>query len=537
MGWRAGKWRNRARAPALVEGAMRIQLDGASLTLAQVAAAARGGVEVAIAAEARERIRAARGLVDRIAQGSEPTYGINTGFGTLAEVSIPRPDLQRLQRNLILSHSAGVGQPLPPHEVRALILLRANVLSRGLSGIREETLDLLVAMLQRDVLPIIPEKGSVGGSGDLAPLAHLALVLIGEGEATLRGERLPGREALARAGLAPVVLEAKEGLALVNGTQAMLAVGIPALLEAERLARLADVACALTLEGLLGSHKPLLEAIHRVRGHAGQMQSARELRALVRDSELNASHQGPSCEKVQDPYSLRCAPQVHGAARDALAFSRRTLEIEANAATDNPLVFARGHGEEGLPEELIVSGGNFHGQPASQALDLLAIAVVQLQTISERRVEQLVNPSLSGLPPFLMKNSGLNSGFMIAQVTAAALCAESRILSHPACTDTVPSSAGREDHVSMGMTAALKARTVVENARSGLAIELLAAAQALDFRAPLRAGKGAQAAYEAIRSRVPHMAEDRELHRDIATVREALPEIERAAREAAGLAP
>jgi histidine ammonia-lyase len=514
---------------------MEILLDGTSLTLSQVAAAAGGGVKVRIAPQARARVLAARRLVDRIAQGDVPTYGINTGFGTLAEVSIPRADLEKLQRNLILSHAAGVGAPLPPHEVRALMLLRANVLSRGLSGIREETLDLLVHMLERDVLPVIPEKGSVGASGDLAPLAHLALVLIGEGEALVDGQRLPGRQALQRVGLAPVVLEAKEGLALVNGTQAMQAVGIPALLEAERLARLADVACALTLEGLLGSHKPMLDAIHRVRGHQGQMLVARELRALLAKSELNASHQGPHCEKVQDPYSLRCAPQVHGAARDALAFARRTLEIEANAATDNPLVFAEGHGEAGLPGELIVSGGNFHGQPVSQALDVLAIAVAQLQTISERRVEQLVNPALSGLPPFLAQNSGLNSGFMIAQVTAASLCVESRILSHPACTDTVPSSAGREDHVSMGMTAALKARTVVENARTGLAIELLCAAQALDLRRPLKAGLGAQAAYDAIRARVPHMENDRELHKDIVAVRELLPEIERAARTAAGL--
>ena len=510
-------------------------LDGTSLSLASVIAAARGDVRVGVAPAARDRIRAARRLVERIAAGDVPTYGINTGFGTLAEVSIPRADLMKLQRNLILSHSAGVGAPLPAAEVRALMVLRANVLSGGLSGIREETLDLLIACLDRGVLPVIPEKGSVGASGDLAPLAHLALVLIGEGEAVYKGERLAGREALRRADLKPVVLEAKEGLALVNGTQAMQAVGILALGEAERLANLADIACALTLEGLLGSHKPMLAAIHRVRGHEGQMRVARELRALLAKSELNASHQGPSCEKVQDPYSLRCAPQVHGAARDALSFTRRTLEIEANAATDNPLVFAKGHGEEGLPDELIVSGGNFHGQPVSQALDVLGIAVVQLQTISERRVEQLVNPALSGLPPFLAENSGLNSGFMIAQVTAAALCAESRILSHPACTDTVPSSAGREDHVSMGMTAALKARTIVENARSCIAIELLCGAQALDFRRPLKAGLGAQAAYEVIRSRVPHMGEDRELHKDIEAVRTLLPEIEQAARSAAGL--
>ncbi len=512
---------------------MRIVLSGSGLTLEQVGAAAAGEPRVEIGQAARERVRAARQLVDRIAQGTVPTYGINTGFGTLAEVSIPRADLQKLQRNLILSHSAGTGQPLPAPEVRALMLLRANVLAGGYSGIRESTLDLLLAMLERDVIPVVPEKGSVGASGDLAPLAHLALVMIGEGEAFFKGQRLPGRDALGRAGLAPVVLEAKEGLALVNGTQAMQAVGGLALLEAERCARIADIAAAMTVEGLMGSHKPFLAAIHRVRGHEGQMQVAADLRALLKGSAINASHQDASCEKVQDPYSLRCAPQVHGAARDALAFVRRTLAIEANAATDNPLVFAAALDDAAAGT--IVSGGNFHGQPVSQALDLLAIACTQLQTISERRVEQLVNPSLSGLPPFLARNSGLNSGFMIAQVTAAALAAESKVLSHPACVDTIPSSAGREDHVSMGMTAALKARTVVQNAASGLSIELLVAAQALDLRKPLRAGVGAQAALEMIRSKVPHMEEDRELHRDIAAVREMLPEIEKAARAAAGL--
>src|SRR5438552_1523106 len=512
---------------------MRMVLSGAGLRLEDVAAAAAGGVRVEVAPDARERVRAARRLVDRIAQGDVPTYGINTGFGTLAEVSIPRADLQRLQRNLILSHSAGTGEPLSLPEVRALMVLRANVLAGGYSGIRESTLDLLIAMLERDVIPVVPEKGSVGASGDLAPLAHLALVLIGEGEAFVKGERLPGRAALERAGLQPVVLEAKEGLALVNGTQAMQAVGALALLEAEQCARVADIAAAMTVEGLMGSHKPFLSAIHRVRGHDGQARVAADLRALLARSEINASHQDEHCGKVQDPYSLRCSPQVHGAARDALAFVRRTLAIEANAATDNPLVFAQGL--EDLPAGTIVSGGNFHGQPVSQALDPLAMACAQLQTISERRVEQLVNPSLSGLPPFLARNSGLNSGFMIAQVTAAALAAESKVLSHPACVDTIPSSAGREDHVSMGMTAASKARTVVENARSGLAIELLVAAQALDLRAPLRAGVGVAAAHEVIRGRVPHMGEDRELHRDIAAVREMIPEIDQAARRAAGL--
>lgn len=512
---------------------MRIVLSGQDLTLEEVSAASLGGVRVEVSAAAREKVRAARALVEAIARGDEPVYGINTGFGTLAEVRIPKRDLQRLQRNLILSHAAGTGSPLSIAEVRALMILRANVLCGGYSGVRESTLDLLLEMFHRDVVPVVPEKGSVGASGDLAPLAHLALVLIGEGEAFVAGERMPGRAALAKVELDPLVLEAKEGLALVNGTQAMEAVGVLALLEAERCARVADIAAAMTVEGLMGSHQPFLSAIHRVRGHQGQSLVARELRALLARSEINASHQDEHCQKVQDPYSLRCAPQVHGAARDALVFVRRALSTEANAATDNPLVFSAPLDDAAAAT--VVSGGNFHGQPVAQALDLLAIGVAQLQAISERRVEQLVNPSLSGLPPFLAGNHGLNSGFMIAQVTAAALAAESKVLAHPACVDSIPSSAGREDHVSMGMTAALKARTVVENAKTGLAIELLVAAQALDLRAPLRGGVGTEAAHQVIRRRVPHMSEDRELHRDIAAVRALLPEIEAAARDAAGL--
>jgi histidine ammonia-lyase len=516
---------------------MRIVLDGTQLTLEQLGAACEGRAEIEVAPSARERLREARRLVDRIAESGVPTYGINTGFGTLAEVSIPKSELRRLQRNLILSHAAGCGRPLSPREVRALIVLRANVLSRGLSGVREEVLDLLLECYRRSVLPVVPEKGSVGASGDLAPLAHLALVLIGEGEAlaelddpTRGDKRIPGARALENAGLQPLTLEAKEGLALVNGTQAMQAVGGLSLLEGELVAEAADVAAAMTIEALMGSHKPFLPAIHRVRGHRGQSEVAARLRTLLEGSEINASHQGDSCDKVQDPYSLRCSPQVHGAARDALRFVRETLSIELNAATDNPLVFAKGHGHDDLPEELIVSGGNFHGQPVSQALDLLAIALTQLQTISERRVEQLVNPALSGLHPFLTKNSGLNSGFMIAQVTAAALASESKIFAHPACVDTIPSSASREDHVSMGMAAALKGRTVVENARTVIAIELLVAAQALDARAPLKAGRGVQAAHQALRKLVPHMDEDRELHKDIRAVADALPQIVAASR-------
>ena len=486
----------------------RLLLDGETLSLEEIREVARGGIHVELAPDALARVERARALVDRVAAGEAPAYGINTGFGTLAEVRIDRKDLRTLQRNLLLSHSAGVGAPLPIPEARALLLLRCNVLAKGHSGIRPRTLQLALDMLNRGVIPVVPERGSVGASGDLAPLAHLALVLIGEGEAFVGGERLPGRAALARAGLEPVVLEAKEGLALVNGTQAMCAVGALALLRAEALADVADLAGAMTLEGLLGSHRPFIEPIQAARPHPGQIAVADHLRALLRDSEIVESH--ADCSKVQDPYSLRCMPQVHGAARDGFRHARSVLSIEVNSATDNPLVFA--------DQDLIVSGGNFHGQPVSLALDVVAIACTQLASISERRVEQLVNPALSGLPPFLAKNSGLNSGFMIAQVTSAALVAESRVLSHPASVDSIPSSAGREDHVSMGMTAALKARQVVDFARTCLAVEVLVAAQALDLRRPLRAGRGVAAAHARVRQVVPPMEEDREIHRDIEAV-------------------
>jgi histidine ammonia-lyase len=486
-----------------------ILLDGDTLRLEEIAQIARGDAQVALTPAAAARVEESRGLVDRIAGGDVPAYGINTGFGTLAEVRIDRKDLRELQRNLILSHAAGVGAPLPIPEARALLLLRCNVLAKGHSGIRPQTLALALEMLNRGVVPVVPERGSVGASGDLAPLAHLALVFIGEGEAFFEGQRQKGRDALEKAGLSPVVLEAKEGLALVNGTQAMCAVGTLAQLQGEALAELADLAGAMTLEGLLGSHKPFIPEIHDARPHVGQRAVAAHLRALLAASELVESH--ADCAKVQDPYSLRCMPQVHGAARDGIAFSRRMLEVEVNSATDNPLVFP-GSGR-------VVSGGNFHGQPISLGLDVLAISLTHLATISERRMEQLVNPALSGLPPFLTQRSGLNSGFMIAQVTSAALVAESRILAHPASVDSIPSSAGREDHVSMGMTAALKARQVADFLASCLAIEILAAAQALDFRRPLRAGKGPQAAWDLVRSRVPHMDRDRELHLDIAQVR------------------
>ncbi len=487
-----------------------VLLDGNRLTLSEIREVAAKNRKVEVSKEALERVAKARALVDRVAAGDEAAYGINTGFGTLAEVRIEKKDLQALQRNLIVSHAAGVGNPLPIHEARALLLLRCNVLAKGFSGVRPSTLQLAIEMLNRGVTPVVPERGSVGASGDLAPLAHLALVIIGEGEAWFDGVRMPGGAALEKAGLKPVVLEAKEGLTLVNGTQAMCAVGVPALLQAEELAELFDLAGAVTIEGMLGSHMPFIEGVHAVRPHPGHGTVSAHMRSLLKDSKLVESH--ADCAKVQDPYSMRCIPQVHGAAREGLSFARKILEVEVNAGTDNPLVFAA--------TEEIVSAGNFHGQPVSFALDVVAMALTQFESISERRVEQMVNPSLSGLPPFLARNSGLNSGFMIAQVTSAALVAESRILCHPASVDSIPSSAGREDHVSMGMTAALKLRQVVEHARHVVAIELLVAAQALDFREPQKTapGRGVKAAHDLIRSRVPHMHTDRELHKDIAAV-------------------
>jgi histidine ammonia-lyase len=486
----------------------RFLIDGDTLRLEEILQVARNEAIVELTPEAESCVRASRELVERVAAGDEPAYGINTGFGTLAEVRIDKKDLRELQRNLILSHAAGVGTPMSLPEARALLLLRCNVLAKGYSGIRLETLRLALDMLNRDVVPVVPERGSVGASGDLAPLAHLALVFIGEGEAFYQGQRMPARMALERAGLTPVVLEAKEGLALVNGTQAMCAVGTLLQLRAETLAQVADIAGAMTLEGLLGSHKPFIPEIQDVRPHEGQKECAAHLLKLLAGSDLVETH--VNCSKVQDPYSLRCMPQVHGAAREGLAFARRILEVEVNSATDNPLVFVEGN--------RIVSGGNFHGQPISLAMDVAAMALTQLSSISERRVEQLVNPALSNLPPFLAKNSGLNSGFMIAQVTSAALVAESRVLCHPASVDSIPSSAGREDHVSMGMTAALKGRQVADFTRTCLAIEILVASQALDYRLPVKAGRGPRAAHDLVRSRVPTMEKDRELHRDIEAV-------------------
>lgn len=481
---------------------------GGAWSLDDLRMVGEGRARLVLGPEARGRVAAARDVVDRIARaGAEApnVYGINTGFGALAETRIAADQVRALQRNLIRSHACGVGEPLDAASVRAMIALRAQTLALGHSGARPEVIELLAAMLERGVLPRIPSRGSVGASGDLAPLAHLALVLIGEGEATVEGRELPGDEALAAVGLTPLVLEAKEGLALINGTQLILAVGGLAVAEGLRLCTAADLIGAMSLEALKGSERPFREAIQRVRPHPGQAVTAANLRALLAESEIMESHR--DCSKVQDPYSLRCMPQVHGATRDALGYARQVLEREIVSVTDNPLVFPE--------DDDIVSGGNFHGQPLALALDLAKAAVAELANVAERRIEQLVNPALSELPPFLAPTTGLDSGFMMAQVTAAALVSENKGLCHPASVDSIPSSAGREDHVSMGSIGALQLARVVENVRRVLGTEAMVAAQGLDLRAPLRPGRGVEAAHRRLREAIPTLQGDRALYRDI----------------------
>lgn len=487
-----------------------VVLDGRSLSLFDVRAVALEGARVVLAEEAAQRVRRARALVESRAESNDAFYGINTGFGALARVRIPKGDLAELQINLIRSHAAGLGPALAIAETRALMLLRANVMATGRSGVRLETLSLLLAMLDSGIHPVIPSKGSVGASGDLAPLAHLALGMIGEGPVEYLGHTMRGDDALSRAGLAPLRPEAKEGLCLINGTQAMGALGCLALLEAENLATMADIAGAASLEGKRGTPVAFDARIQAVRAHPGQRESADNLRTLLANSAIVISH--AECDEVQDAYSFRCMPQVHGATRDVLAFVRKTLEIELNAATDNPLVFA-----EPGESDSILSGGNFHGQALAFALDFLAIATSELANISDRRVEQLIDPALSKLPAFLMSNPGMHSGFMMAQVTSAALVNENRVLAHPASVDSIPTSANREDHVSMGMTSARKALEVVKNTRACLAIELLAACQAIDL-VGLSPGAGVAAAHRAIRASVPHHDRDRVLSTDIMNV-------------------
>jgi histidine ammonia-lyase len=488
-----------------------LELDGQALTLEEVAAVALCEERVTLTPSARARMERAREVVGKIIAEGRTVYGVNTGFGKLSEVHIEPSELRELQLNLVRSHACGVGQPLSSTETRAMLLLRANVLALGYSGARPLICETLVRMLERGVHPLIPEKGSVGASGDLAPLAHLALVVIGEGEAVYQGESLSGAEAMRRAGIEPVRLEVKEGLALLNGTQAMAAVGGLALHRALRLARVADVAGAMTLEALRGTPVAFDERIHNARPHPGQIEAAQHLRQLLTDSEIRRSHLEDD-PRVQDAYSLRCMPQVHGAVRGALRHAREVIETETGSATDNPLIFT------GDTEE-VLSGGNFHGAPLALALDYAAIALTDLMSISERRIDRLVNPDLNeGLPAFLSAHPGTSSGFMIAHVTAVALLNEAKVLAHPASIDNLPTSGGKEDHVSMGMTAATKLRAIVENAEHLFAIELLAAAEGLEYRAPLLPGRGVIRAHEILRARVPRLTRDRTLSPDIQTI-------------------
>jgi len=491
-----------------------LELDGQKLSLAQITAVANGAEQVSLSANARGRVEQSRKVVEQIVAEGRTVYGVNTGFGKLSDVYIERSQLRELQLNLVRSHSCGVGAPLSEAEARAMLLLRANVLAEGFSGCRPLLVETLIAMLERGVTPVIPQKGSVGASGDLAPLAHLALAVIGEGEAFYRGERLAGGEALHRAEIEPVQLEVKEGIALLNGTQAMVAVGGLALYRAEKVAHLADVAGAMTLEAVRGTPVAFDERIHAARPHPGQIAVAAHLRELLSESQIRQSHL-ENDPRVQDAYSLRCMPQVHGAIRGALEHAREVVEIESGSATDNPLVFSES-GE-------VLSGGNFHGAPLALAFDYAAIAMTDLISITERRVDRLVNPdSNEGLPPFLTSHPGAASGFMMMQIVAAALLNEARVLAHPASIDNVPTDGGKEDHVSMGMTGATKLRSIVDNAELITAIELITAAEGLEYRAPLQPGRGVKQAYQIVRRHVTRLTNDRAMSAEIETIAKAI---------------
>jgi histidine ammonia-lyase len=503
-----------------------IVLTGADLSVADVEAVARGGANVELDEGARERILEARAVIEGLVDAGEVVYGVTTGFGALAGRVVPAEDAARLQENLLMSHAAGVGAPLPADVVRAMLLLRANTLALGHSGCRPEVVDLLLAFLANGIHPVVPEHGSVGASGDLAPLAHLALPLIGRGHVELRGQTLPALVALREVGLEPLVLGAKEGLALLNGTQLMSAIGALLLADADRLVRTASVAAAMSVEALLGTDVAFAAAYQLARPHPGQVAVAAELRHLLRDSTLQQGHKDDP-HKVQDPYSLRCVPQVHGAVRDALDHLRRVLDIEMNSATDNPLVFAEGGvaspDARATGGGLVISGGNFHGEPIALALDFAKLAIAELGAISERRIALLVDERLNGgLPAFLVRASGVDSGMMVYQYTAAALASENKVLAHPASVDSIPTSANQEDHVSMGPIAARHARRVLEAVERIVAIELVAAAQGLDLRLaqPERAGTepgtGVRDAHRLVRAAVPHLDRDREPGADLA---------------------
>lgn len=486
-----------------------LTLSGSNLSGHEVVRAIRQGKTFSLDTKQLEKAAKARELVLRLLDEGSPVYGINTGFGKLADTSISPASVAELQRNLILSHSCGVGEPFSGEVVKTMIILRANALMKGHSGIRPEVIRLLVELVNQNVIPVVPSQGSVGASGDLVPLAHMSAVLIGEGEAYYRDQRLPGAKALERAGLAPVQLEAKEGLALINGTQAMTAQAVLALYDSEILLKTSDVASSLTMEALHGIPDSLDERVHALRAHRGQMLVASNLRRLLSGSDLVYGRTHP---RIQDAYSLRCIPQVHGATRDAYSYVEQVINTEINSVTDNPILFP----EDGQ----VISAGNFHGQPVALALDFLGIALAELGNISERRIERLVNPQLSGLPPFLTRESGLNSGYMIVQYTAAALVSENKVLAHPASVDSIPTSANQEDHVSMGSIAARKLGSILANVQNIAAIEILCACQALEFSDRSRMAPATRAVYDLVRSAVPPLEGDRFLEPEIKAVRD-----------------
>jgi histidine ammonia-lyase len=482
-------------------------IDG--LTLEDLVIIARKRIKVKLTQESEKNIRQTRQLIDQWVAEEKTIYGITTGFGALSDVAISKKDTRQLQKNILMSHAAGVGNPLDEETVRAIMALRIKDLARGHSGIRLETVQHLIALLNGGVCPVVPEKGSVGASGDLAPLAHLALVLLGLGEAFYKGRRMSGRQVLGKCGLKSIQLEAGEGLALVNGTQVMTAIGALALCDAMMLSKMTDLAAAMSLEVLMGSRTEFNARIHRVRPHPGQAAAADNMERITRNSDIITSHK--DCSRIQDAYTLRCSPQVHGATKDAIQYCYKVIETEMNSATNNPLIFSESND--------FLLGGNFHGQPVALAMDFLSMAVAELANISERRIERLVNPMLSGLPAFLVGDGGLNSGFMIAQYTAAALVSENKVLCHPASVDSIPTSANKEDHVSMGTISARQCREIIDNTEDVIAIELLCAAQALDLFTNLKPGEGTLIAYEVIRNSVSNLETDRILSADIAAVK------------------
>ncbi|MCF6461888.1 histidine ammonia-lyase [Clostridium sp. Cult1] len=483
-----------------------ILIDGNTLNLEGFINVVRKGYKVQLTEEAVKRVEKARRVVDEFVDKERVVYGITTGFGKFSDVSISKEETKALQKNLIISHACGVGEPLDQEVVRGIMLLRANALAKGYSGIRLSTLNTLIEMLNKGVHPLIPEKGSLGASGDLAPLSHMVLVMLGEGEAYYKGELLTGKEAMDRAGIPTIELTSKEGLALINGTQVMTSIGALTVYDGIKLSKTADIVAALTVEALNGVVDAYDDRVHKIRPHQGQINTAQNLLHLLQSSEMT-TRQGEI--RVQDAYSLRCIPQIHGGSKDALKYVEDKVNIEMNSATDNPLIFE--------DTQDVISGGNFHGQPMALSFDFLGIALSELANISERRLERLVNPALSDLPAFLAKNGGLNSGFMIVQYSAAALVSENKVLAHPASVDSIPSSANQEDHVSMGTIAARKAREILVNTRKVLAMELLTACQAIDLRGKKGLGKGTEIAYNIVRENLTTIEEDRIMYNEINT--------------------